>query len=118
MAGDTITDATIAPSNRQLPIPRTDEFNQEIDGFLRRPGRGGRALRRAAAVFLRLLTKPPLRPFSLLARFLASLQLDPRRLGVNVLKTSLGGDLESMRRQFINSLVSHGVRAQLRIGSL
>src|SRR5271163_1614998 len=77
MAGDTITDAAIAPSNRQLPIPRTDEFNQEIDGFLRRPGRGRRALRRTAIVFLRLLTSPPLRPFSLFARFLASLRTRP-----------------------------------------
>jgi hypothetical protein len=34
---------------------------------------------RTAMVFLRLLTNPPLRPFSLLARFLASLRTRPPR---------------------------------------
>src|SRR5689334_10910974 len=49
----------------------TDRSNCRIYR-LRRPGRGGRALRLAARVFLRLLTKEPLRPFSLLACFLTS----------------------------------------------
>ncbi len=80
MAGGAIADAAIAPSNRQLSISGTDELDQEIDGFLRRPGRGRRALRRAAAVFLRLLTKPPLRPFSRLARCWASLRTSPPSL--------------------------------------
>ncbi len=42
--------------------------------LLRRPGRGRRALPLAAIAFLRLLTRSPLRPFSLLARFLAALR--------------------------------------------
>jgi len=46
-----------------------------------------------------------------------TIKLDPRRLGVHVLDVS-GGDLEALRRQLINSLVSHGVRAQLRTGNL
>jgi len=45
--------------------------------LLRRPGRGRRALRRTARVFLRLLTKPPVRPFSWLARCLAVLRTSP-----------------------------------------
>ena len=80
MAGGTIADTAIAPSNRRLSITGTDDLDQEIDGFLRRPGRGRREFRRAAAVFMRLLTKPPLRPFSLLARFLASLRTSPPNL--------------------------------------
>jgi hypothetical protein len=80
MAGGAIADAAITPSNRQLSITGTDELDQEIDGFLRRPGRGRRALRRDAAVFLRLFTRPPLRPFSLLARCLASLPTSPPSL--------------------------------------
>ena len=47
-----------------------------------------------------------------------TIKLDPRRLGVNVLTIPPGVDLESMRRRFINSLISHGVRAQLRTGNL
>ena len=47
-----------------------------------------------------------------------TIQLDPRRLGVKVLGTSSGVDLETMRRRLIDSLVSHGVRAQLRMGNL
>ena len=45
------------------------------------------------------------------------IQLDPRRLGVDVMNTRTG-DLEKLRRQLINSLVSHNIRAQLRTGSL
>jgi paraquat-inducible protein B len=47
-----------------------------------------------------------------------TIQLDPRRLGVKVLGTSSGVDLETMRRRLIDSLVSHGFRAQLRMGNL
>jgi paraquat-inducible protein B len=47
-----------------------------------------------------------------------TIHLDPRRLGVKILETSSGADLETMRRKLIDSLVSHGVRAQLRTGNL
>jgi paraquat-inducible protein B len=47
-----------------------------------------------------------------------TIHLDPRRLGVNVLAMQPGVDLNTMRRKLIDSLVSHGVRAQLRSGSL
>jgi paraquat-inducible protein B len=47
-----------------------------------------------------------------------TIQLDPRRLGVKVLGTSSGVNLEAVRRRMIDSLVAHGVRAQLRTGSL
>jgi paraquat-inducible protein B len=47
-----------------------------------------------------------------------TIHLDPRRLGVNVLDIQPGVNLETMRRRLIDSLVSHGVRAQLRSGSL
>jgi len=47
-----------------------------------------------------------------------TIHLDPRRLGVKVLDTSSGVNLEIVRRKFIDSLVSHGVRAQLRTGNL
>jgi paraquat-inducible protein B len=47
-----------------------------------------------------------------------TIKLDPRRLGVNVLDLAPGIDLETMRRKLIDSLVSHGVRAQLRTGNL
>jgi paraquat-inducible protein B len=46
-----------------------------------------------------------------------TIQLDPGRLGVHVVDTA-AGDLQAMRRQLINSLVSHNIRAQLRTGSL
>jgi hypothetical protein len=64
--------AVVASTNGTFTKSRTYNFDQEIQS-LRRPGLGRRALRLAAKVFLRLLTNPPLRPFSLLARFLASL---------------------------------------------
>jgi paraquat-inducible protein B len=44
--------------------------------------------------------------------------LDPRRLGVNVLDAKSVGSLDVMRRKLIDSLVAHGVRAQLRTGNL
>jgi len=47
-----------------------------------------------------------------------TIRLDPRRLGVNVVELKPGVDLDTMRRRLIDSLVSHGVRAQLRTGSL
>jgi len=47
-----------------------------------------------------------------------TIHLDPRRLGVKVLGTSAGVNLETMRRRLIDSLVTHGVRAQLRTGNL
>jgi paraquat-inducible protein B len=46
------------------------------------------------------------------------IHLDPTRLGVRVVDTSAGVDLETMRRKLIDSLVTHGVRAQLRTGNL
>lgn len=47
-----------------------------------------------------------------------TIRLDPRRLGVNILDVKAGVDLDTMRRKLIDSLVSHGVRAQLRTGNL
>src|SRR5713226_3377200 len=47
-----------------------------------------------------------------------TIHLDPQRLGVNVLGASAGVNLEVMRRKLIDSLVAHGVRAQLRTGNL
>ncbi|HTT75809.1 MAG TPA: MlaD family protein [Candidatus Binataceae bacterium] len=46
-----------------------------------------------------------------------TIELDPRRLGVNVVGGA-AGDLEALRRRLIDSLISHGVRAQLRTGNL
>jgi paraquat-inducible protein B len=45
-------------------------------------------------------------------------ELDPERLGVKFLDIRAGMDLAPIRRKIIDSLVSHGVRAQLRTGSL
>jgi len=47
-----------------------------------------------------------------------TIHLDPRRLGVNILDAKPGMDLDTIRRKLIDSLVSHGVRAQLRTGNL
>ena len=47
-----------------------------------------------------------------------TIRLDPTRLGVRIVDTSAGIDLETMRRKLIDSLVAHGVRAQLRTGNL
>src|SRR5262245_49594681 len=57
--------------------PCVDRGYRRAHPFLRRPGLGRRALRLTAIVFFGLLTSPPLRPFSLLARFLASLRTAP-----------------------------------------
>jgi hypothetical protein len=70
------TDAALAQTNRNSAKAGADRSNHAFDDFLR-PGRGRRALRRAASLFLRLLTRPPLRPFARLARCLASLRTDP-----------------------------------------
>jgi paraquat-inducible protein B len=45
------------------------------------------------------------------------IRLDPERLGVKVLDTG-PGDLDTIRRKLIDSLVSRGFRAQLRSGNL
>jgi len=47
-----------------------------------------------------------------------TIQLDPRRLGVKVLGTAAGVGFETLRHRLIDSLVGHGVRAQLRTGNL
>jgi paraquat-inducible protein B len=47
-----------------------------------------------------------------------TIKLDPTRLGVRVVDTSAGVDLETMRRKLIDALVAHGVRAQLKTGNL
>ncbi len=47
-----------------------------------------------------------------------TIHLDPQRLGIKIVDAASGVDLETMRRKLIDSLVSHGVRAQLRTGSL
>src|SRR5258708_15557 len=47
-----------------------------------------------------------------------TIHLDPQRLGVKVMDMPGGAGLEAMRRKLIDSLVSHGVRAQLKTGNL
>src|SRR5271156_3938894 len=47
-----------------------------------------------------------------------TIHLDPTRLGVKIVDTSVGVDLETMRRKLIDALVAHGARAQLRTGNL
>jgi paraquat-inducible protein B len=47
-----------------------------------------------------------------------TIHLDPTRLGVRVVDTTAGVNLETMRRKLIDALVAHGVRAQLRTGNL
>jgi paraquat-inducible protein B len=47
-----------------------------------------------------------------------TIRLDPRQLGVKVVGTTSTVDLETMRERLINSLVAHGIRAQLRSGNL
>jgi paraquat-inducible protein B len=47
-----------------------------------------------------------------------TIRLDPTRLGVRILGQTSGADLESVRRRLIDSLVAHGVRAQLSTGNL
>ncbi len=47
-----------------------------------------------------------------------TIRLDPERLGVRIVDLKPGGDLETIRRNLIDSLIAHGVRAQLRTGNL
>jgi len=47
-----------------------------------------------------------------------TIRLDPQRLGVRGMDLQGGEGLEGMRRKLIDSLVSHGVRAQLKTGNL
>jgi paraquat-inducible protein B len=47
-----------------------------------------------------------------------TINLDAQRLGVEVHDLAPGTDLDTIRRQLIDSLVAHGVRAQLQTGSL
>jgi paraquat-inducible protein B len=44
--------------------------------------------------------------------------VDAQRLGVQIRDLAPGADLDAIRRKVIDSLVSHGVRAQLRTGNL
>ena len=46
------------------------------------------------------------------------IHLDAQRLGVKIADLKPGENFEAMRRKMIDSLVSHGVRAQLRTGNL
>src|SRR5215831_16410703 len=78
-AGSGEADAAVAQADNSVAEASADRRNHDFDDFLR-PGRGRRALRRAAILFLRLLTRPPLRPFSRLARRLASLRTRPPSL--------------------------------------
>ena len=47
-----------------------------------------------------------------------TIRLDAVRLGVKIVDLEPGADIASMRRKLIDALVAHGVRAQLRTGSL
>jgi paraquat-inducible protein B len=47
-----------------------------------------------------------------------TIRLDPQRLGVKIFELGPTLNLESMRRKLIDSLIAHGVRAQLRTGNL
>jgi len=47
-----------------------------------------------------------------------TIHLDPQRLGVQMRDLKPGTDLPAMRRKLIDSLIAHGVRAQLRTGNL
>jgi paraquat-inducible protein B len=47
-----------------------------------------------------------------------TIQMDPQRLGVNMVAVRPGTDLEAVRKRLIDSMVAHGVRAQLQTGNL
>jgi paraquat-inducible protein B len=47
-----------------------------------------------------------------------TIMLDATRLGVKIHDLPPGADIAALRRQFIDSLVAHGARAQLRTGNL
>lgn len=46
------------------------------------------------------------------------IELDAQRLGVKVLDLGQGANFSAIRRKLIDSMVAHGVRAQLRTGNL
>ena len=46
------------------------------------------------------------------------IRLDPRRLGVKILASTKPEDVPALRRKVVDALIAHGVRAQLRTGSL
>jgi paraquat-inducible protein B len=46
------------------------------------------------------------------------IHVDAQRLGVKIMDLKPGENFEAMRRKMIDSLVSHGVRAQLKTGNL
>jgi paraquat-inducible protein B len=47
-----------------------------------------------------------------------TIELDPQRLGIQVIGQPSPAELEAARRKLIDSLIAHGVRAQLRTGNL
>jgi paraquat-inducible protein B len=47
-----------------------------------------------------------------------TIHMDPTRLGVRIVDTAAGANLETMRRKLIDALVAHGARAQLKTGNL
>ncbi len=47
-----------------------------------------------------------------------TIHLDATRLGVKLVDTPTGGSFETLRKKLIDSMVAHGVRAQLRTGNL
>lgn len=47
-----------------------------------------------------------------------TIHLDPQRLGVRMLDLKAGTNRDVLRKRLIDSLVAHGVRAQLRTGNL
>ncbi len=47
-----------------------------------------------------------------------TIEMDAQRLGVSLVDLAPGADFEAMRREMFDKLVAHGVRAQLRTGSL
>jgi paraquat-inducible protein B len=47
-----------------------------------------------------------------------TIQLDAQRLGVKIVELEPGADIAVLRKKLIDSLVAHGVRAQLRSGNL
>src|ERR1700730_12690302 len=75
--GRGIPDSTVTEPDSQVSEAGANPRDHRVQTFFRRPGRGRRALRLAASVFLRLWTRPPFRPFCLFARFLASLRTKP-----------------------------------------
>ena len=47
-----------------------------------------------------------------------TIHLDPTRLGVRIVDKSSGVDLQAVRRKMIDSLIAHGLRAELRTANL